>query len=317
MDAWRKGRILQDYQVHFVTRGKGEFQSKPSGTKQIVAGTVFLLFPGVWHYYRPVSNVGWEDYWIDCNGQNVDRLVEQGFISPADPVLNTGVDDLILRDYTTLLDRLGSEPPGFEQLLAASAMEILAAALAAARVQKTGNHIHELVCKAKSLLEAQAEPIPAVEAVAASLGISIAHFYRVFKGQTGLSPYQYHSQLRIERAKQMLHGTTMSVKQIAAALAFENPFHFSKAFKQKTGMSPSQLAATGAPRRGHLRSKRHIMDLHVDAHLWCLGTYAERYVPGGYFDPMSVEEQLQRMAGIEGLEGLFVFYPTAPLARRS
>ena len=55
------------------------------------------------------------------------------------------------------------------------------------------------------------------------------------------------------------------------------------------------------------------MELNVDAHLWCLGTYAERYVPGGYFDPMSLDEQLQIMSGIEGLNGLFVFYPTAPL----
>jgi len=55
------------------------------------------------------------------------------------------------------------------------------------------------------------------------------------------------------------------------------------------------------------------MKLNVDAHLWCLGTYAERYVPGGYFDPMDVDEQLQIMSDIEGLDGLFVFYPTAPL----
>ena len=34
------------------------------------------------------------------------------------------------------------------------------------------------------------------------------------------------------------------------------------------------------------------MELKVDAHLWCLGTYAERYVPGGYFDDMSLEEKL-------------------------
>jgi xylose isomerase len=55
------------------------------------------------------------------------------------------------------------------------------------------------------------------------------------------------------------------------------------------------------------------MELKIDAHLWCLGTYAERYVPGGYFDPLSLDEQLQRMSKIEGLSGLFVFYPTAPL----
>jgi xylose isomerase len=55
------------------------------------------------------------------------------------------------------------------------------------------------------------------------------------------------------------------------------------------------------------------MKLNVDAHLWCLGTYAERYVPGGYFDEMNVDEQLEVMSKIKGLTGLFTFYPVAPL----
>jgi len=57
------------------------------------------------------------------------------------------------------------------------------------------------------------------------------------------------------------------------------------------------------------------MKLNVDAHLWCLGTYAERYVPGGYYDALDVDEQLEIMSGIEGLDGLFVFYPTPPMPR--
>ncbi len=55
------------------------------------------------------------------------------------------------------------------------------------------------------------------------------------------------------------------------------------------------------------------MKLNVDAHLWCLGTYAERYVPGGYFDEMNVDAQLDIMSKIKGLTGLFTFYPIAPL----
>lgn len=55
------------------------------------------------------------------------------------------------------------------------------------------------------------------------------------------------------------------------------------------------------------------MKLNVDAHLWCLGTYAERYVPGGYFDEMTVDQQLEIMSKIKGLTGLFIFYPVAPL----
>ncbi len=55
------------------------------------------------------------------------------------------------------------------------------------------------------------------------------------------------------------------------------------------------------------------MKLNVDAHLWCLGTYAERYVPGGYFDPIDLDDQLEIMSKIDGLTGLFVFYPTPPM----
>ena len=55
------------------------------------------------------------------------------------------------------------------------------------------------------------------------------------------------------------------------------------------------------------------MKLNVDAHLWCLGTYAERYVPGGYFDPIELDDQLEIMSKIKGLTGLFIFFPTPPM----
>lgn len=235
-----QGRSLQEYQALFITRGKGQLESDPSGFKRVVAGNVVLLFPGVWHRYCPSSDVGWDEYWISYNGQYPERLMQHGFISPQTPVLKTGLDYQLLHAYVTLLDRLRSEPVGFEQLLAASAMEILAAALGASRGQGAGGQMHELVCRAKSLLETQIEAIPSIKSIAATLGLSTTHFYRVFREHTGLSPYQYHLQLRIERAKQMLRGTSLSIKEIANALAFESPFHFSNAFKRKTGMSPSQ-----------------------------------------------------------------------------
>jgi len=53
--------------------------------------------------------------------------------------------------------------------------------------------------------------------------------------------------------------------------------------------------------------------LKVDAHLWCLGSYSERYVPQGYYDDMSLEKKLDIFSKIEGLTGLVVFYPTDPL----
>jgi AraC-like DNA-binding protein len=235
-----QGRSLKEYQALYITRGEGEFESKPSGPKKVAAGSVILLFPGVWHRYRPTADIGWDEYWISYNGASAERLVAGGFLSPESAVLKTGLDHTLLHAYLTLLDRLRSEPVGFQQLLAASAMEILAAALGAERGQGTGSHMHELVCQAKSLLETQVEAIPSMRKLARSLGLSTTHFHRVFRQHTGLSPYQYHLQLRIERAKQMLHGTNLAIKDIAGALAFESPFHFSNVFRRKTGLSPSK-----------------------------------------------------------------------------
>jgi AraC-like DNA-binding protein len=243
--SMNQGRSLQEYQILYIARGEGQFESKPSGVRRVSAGSVILLFPNVWHRYGPSPAVGWDEYWVSCSGLHMDRLVEHGFVSPQTPVLKTGLDYILLHAYVTLLDRLRSEPVGFEQLLASSAMEIMAAALGALRGQGAGGQMHELVCQAKTLLESQLETVPPMSKLAASLGLSRTHFHRVFREHTGLSPYQFHLQLRIERAKQILLGTTVSVKEVASMLGFESPFHFSKAFKIKTGMSPSQWRTRG------------------------------------------------------------------------
>lgn len=243
--AWDRGRVLPEHQVLYVTRGRGLFESQPTGKLEVAAGNVLLLFPGVWHRYRPSRQTGWDEYWVSFNGEYVKRLVERGFLSPRDPVLNTGLDDTILRPYLHILDRVRSEPPGYQQLIAANTMEILAAALAAVQTVRTGGRATAAIREAKIVLAQRIEEVVDMEKLAASLHMSYAHFRRVFKQQTGLSPYQYHLQLRTHRARELLHGTTLAVRQIATRLNFPNAYHFSKIFKKKTGMSPSQWRRGG------------------------------------------------------------------------
>ena len=124
--------------------------------------------------------------------------------------------------------------------MAVSVMEVLAATLAAAKAQRGADRFESLVRQAKAFLEEHTDDPPASSRLAASFQISVEHFRRLFKQHTGLSPYQYYFQLRINRAKHMLRGTGLTIKEIAAALRFENPYHFSQAFKKKVGVSPSQ-----------------------------------------------------------------------------
>ncbi len=67
------------------------------------------------------------------------------------------------------------------------------------------------------------------------------YFINYFKKITGLSPLAYINQRRIDKAKQLLLLSEMSIKHIAAETGYKNEFYFSKSFKKHTGYSPSQF----------------------------------------------------------------------------
>ncbi|MFH1920674.1 MAG: AraC family transcriptional regulator [Planctomycetota bacterium] len=238
--AWDRGRVLADFAALYITQGQGEFESEITGRTTVPPGKVILLFPGVWHRYRPGAESGWTKYSVAFGGGYAQRLLERQFISPERPILDTGLDDSILHGYLRLLDLLQSRPNGLQPRLAAHVMEILAAALAAAGRGRELGTLHDAVRRAKLLLEQHVEDLVDMKQLAASLHLSYDRFRHLFAMQTRMSPYQYHLQLRINRAKQLLHGTALSVKEIAATLKFEDPHHFSKIFKKHAGISATQ-----------------------------------------------------------------------------
>lgn len=69
--------------------------------------------------------------------------------------------------------------------------------------------------------------------------LSPYHFIRVFKSQTGKTPYKYLMDLRVEKAVELLRSGKYSMTEVSVLCGFANPSHFSTIFKKKTGISPS------------------------------------------------------------------------------
>ena len=80
-----------------------------------------------------------------------------------------------------------------------------------------------------------------LEGLAAENNIGYSYFRKMFKEYTGISPRQYHLELKIMRAKELLLTTDLNIKQICFELGFESSHYFSRFFKQKVGVSPSEL----------------------------------------------------------------------------
>ena len=66
-----------------------------------------------------------------------------------------------------------------------------------------------------------------------------SYIFRQFKKTSGSSLMAYFTKLKIQKAKEMLRESEMSVAGISDALSFDNPNYFSKTFKKITGFTPS------------------------------------------------------------------------------
>lgn len=69
-------------------------------------------------------------------------------------------------------------------------------------------------------------------------GISMSHFFHLFKLATDFTPNDFLIRARMCRACELLRGTDLSVKEVAASLGYDDPFYFSRLFKSVNGVSP-------------------------------------------------------------------------------
>ena len=85
-----------------------------------------------------------------------------------------------------------------------------------------------------------------IERLAEEANLSRYHFCRLFKKHVGVTPMQLVMNMRIERAKKLLHDRNLSVATVAAASGFNDPNSFARHFKKSTGETPSSYHRNSA-----------------------------------------------------------------------
>ncbi|MGC4099727.1 helix-turn-helix domain-containing protein [Ferruginibacter sp.] len=102
-------------------------------------------------------------------------------------------------------------------------------------------HLYEPAKQAKKFMDDHfAAPID-IDAIAAKAFLSKFHFIRLFKALYGITPYQYLSSVRIEKAKQLLRKGH-NITDACFAVGFESVTSFSGLFKKSTGYSPAAFS---------------------------------------------------------------------------
>lgn len=237
-----KGRILNEYQLLYITDGNGIFTF--GNSKQscfITEGKMFFLMPGVWHTYKPIENSGWNEYWIGFKGEIIQKIVAEGFFLNRAPVFNIGLNERIIDLYMKAIEIANEERAGFQQALSGIVMHILGLMYYRDKTRDFENEeLINKVNKAKVIMRESVYKNLTAENIAKYLNISYSGFRRAFKELTGTSPSKYMVELKLNEAKLLLSTTNQSVKEISYSLSFENPEYFPIFFKKRTGQTPGE-----------------------------------------------------------------------------
>lgn len=235
---FKEGRVLDEYQFIYISNGAGFFESKSCSLTKIKAGTVIILYPNEWHRFQPDPAIGWDEYWVGCNGPILKNL-QNNFFSKKTPVFYIGIQEDILLLFNDIIKTAKSEKTGYQPLISGATLHMLGVIYyvtrqAIAPPMKYDGAIHQAI----EIMRANVNTNISIQDIAAQLTISYSLFRKLFRAYTGIAPHQYFLQLKLDKARILLANQHESIKEIAASLGFDNAFYFSKIFKSQWGKSP-------------------------------------------------------------------------------
>lgn len=242
----KRGRILDEFQLLFIVNGKGIFESGHCSRQEISAGTIILLFPGEWHNYSYDPDTGWDEYWVGFDGINVRNMMKSGFFSLSNPVFKIGIDDEFISFYKSIIDYAEREATGYQQVASSIVRHMLGLLyFKNQNILFSNKEVVDKINQARILIRDNISNSISPAEIANQLGLGYSWFRKAFKKYAGISPAQFQLQIRLQKAKDLLLNTNLSVSEIAYELTFDTPGQFSTFFRQKAGMTPKEFRDTG------------------------------------------------------------------------
>ena len=220
-------RIINESVLIYCVNGSGHLTINEV-TTNVNAGDVFYCPPGIEHGYCCAPSSGWEIWWVHFGGSQFNTLCQLAGLHKHPPL------------------RLGIVPEILE-LFFVRLLDILTAAASAAALD-ANQTLHSLLMEILKRSDPQKklskfDSLPwatcsSLDELARNAGYSKYHFCRLFKQETGLSPWQFVIDRKIECARELLLSSMLSIKEISSRLGFNNPDYFAKIFARRTGITP-------------------------------------------------------------------------------
>ena len=206
------------------------------------AGDLLVIPPYVPHSYGADSARPWSIYWLHGKGAKLRAFLDDLGVTAAAPLIRMGENLQLVSLYEEIVETVEHGYAQHQLLCASQAFRHLLAVMIRSRRESqaelpdTRFKVTQTIAYMKQHLD---EPLK-LDALAALAGLSRSQYAALFKEQTGYTPMDYFTRLRIHRACQWLDTSDLSVKAVAAKLGYEDPLYFSRVFRTVNAVSPLQ-----------------------------------------------------------------------------
>ena len=230
----------------FTLAGEGRFQS---GRKKypLPAGHGFLCEindPATAYYYPQAGREPWEFVYLTFIGPAATAMTRE-FVRRYGPVYQLPIDIGFISEIMAWQRNDQKEI----HIVPAEGARIVAglfSALAQSKVRiDQVDAGFTLVRETQQLIRKHIHQFCNVKILSAQLGVSREHLSRVFKKQTGQTPYQYLQRQKMLEACRLLKETRLIQKEIAEKMGFDVPAHFTRAFTRIMHLTPRRFRAVG------------------------------------------------------------------------
>lgn len=239
----KNGRVLDEYQLIYITEGEGSFRSASCEMQRIEAGTILLLFPGERHLYYPDPETGWKEMWVGFRGTQAKTMIEH-FFSREQPLLRVGVRESIVSLYQEIMGHAENDVRGYQQVIAGAIAHLLGR-IYYNRINFThrGNKNLDKINQAQLLLRENISTRISPAEIAARLSMSYSLLRNLFKQITGVSMSSYQQHLKLNLAKELLTNSTKNISEIAYETGFESVSRFCCFFRQHMQVTATEFRA--------------------------------------------------------------------------
>ncbi|NLN81628.1 MAG: AraC family transcriptional regulator [Clostridiales bacterium] len=229
----------KDYQLLYFKNGKGLFRHE-NRVYTVSEGQIFIYYPDEPQYYQYELGDSPELYWAHFTGNKVKEIFERLGIYPS-RIHSVGVKDAYHNLFEKIIREMQLKQKNFETLVNTYFYQLLALmsrSLSQDIDKRTWQY--EQIERAIHMFHTEFHKPFSLAGYARQCNMSVSWFARLFRRQTGVSPQQYLTNVRINKAKELLASPSYNIGEIGNMVGFHNPLYFSRIFKNHTGCSPSE-----------------------------------------------------------------------------